>query len=84
MNIKTVDKGSDLLWSDSVVLWFWFFSDDGGAEHGGEAEEPAEAGEDPAVEPSVHRRRQPAGPAAHAGQLEPERDIISSFTLLWF
>ncbi|KAG7524708.1 NEDD8 ultimate buster 1 [Solea senegalensis] len=43
-------------------------SDDGGAKHGGEAEEPSEAGEDPAVEPSVHRGRwRAAGGAAHAG-----------------
>lgn len=49
----------------SIVSWF---PDDGGAEHGGEAEEPAEAGEDPAVEPSVHRAGQPAGAAAHAGR----------------
>lgn len=34
-----------------------FFRADGGAEHGGEAEEPFEAAEDPAVESSIHRRR---------------------------
>lgn len=43
-------------------------SEDVGAEHGGEAEEPAEAGEDPAVEPAVYRRTQPAGTKAPAGQ----------------
>ena len=50
----------------------FFFRADGGAEHGGEAEEPAEAGEDPAVEPSVHRRRGPVGPGPHAGQSPAE------------
>lgn len=53
-----------------------WFSDDGGAEHRGEAEEPAEAGEDPAVEPSVHRRQRPAGTAADAGRITQLRSDL--------
>lgn len=44
-------------------------SDHGRTEPGGEAEEPAEAGADPPLEPSLHGRPAPGGGAAHAGQL---------------
>lgn len=57
-----------------MLTSLWFSKHNGGAEHGGKAEDPAEAGEDPAVEPAVHGRQQPARAAADAGGLTQEKD----------
>lgn len=63
------------------------FSDNGRTESGGKAEEPAEAGEDPPLERSVHRRPKPARTAAHAGQLwerKPDKTINSHSHVCFF